>query len=229
MANDTGYPMKWSGAKFNMIDNYIYFYHLDKFILLPTYPESVQDNMSVNFVSNTPLARSAPIYSYANSGPRGLTINFELHRDMMQDINYNRSNYVLENLVGNLNDMDYVDAVIKCLQAAAVPKYEASTRTVKPPIIAIRLGSEIFCKGVISGSVQVTHAGPLLSYPSGEKYAMAKVSFAMNEIDPFSAENIMVNGTFRGFNNTLERGLFKVTDVRGIGNRATSKPIERLV
>ena len=43
------------------------FFMYDKFIVGPLLGKGV---MSVNFVSSTPLARSSPIYSYANSGPR---------------------------------------------------------------------------------------------------------------------------------------------------------------
>jgi hypothetical protein len=55
---------------FRMIDNYVYMYHTGTLLALPTYADSITDVMSVNFVSSTPLARSSPIYSYANSGPR---------------------------------------------------------------------------------------------------------------------------------------------------------------
>ena len=91
---------KGAGHTFNMIDNYIYFYHLNKFILIPLFPDGVQDAMGISFSSTTPLARSAPIQSFSSAGPRVVTFTLKLHRDMMQDINYNRSNYVLENLGG---------------------------------------------------------------------------------------------------------------------------------
>ena len=211
---------------FNMIDNYIYFYHLNKFMLIPAYPDTVTDTTAIQFSASTPLSRSAPIYSFANAGPRDVGFELHLHRDMMQDINYNRSNYVLNSLGGQLDD-DYVDALIKELQAAAYPQYEAATKTVKPPIIAVRFGAEIFCKGVVAGNVRVTYGGPLLEYASGEKYAEAKIGFQIHEIDPYSAEMVMVNGSFRGLDNTLEKGLFKVTDMSGKGNRATSADIVR--
>ena len=73
---------------FNMIDNYIYLYHTDTLVVLPTYADSITDTMSASFSQTTPLARSAPIYSYSSSGPRQLTITLDLHRDMMQQINY---------------------------------------------------------------------------------------------------------------------------------------------
>ena len=48
--------------KFKMIDNYIYFYHLDKFCILPTYPDSITDNLSSNFAATNALSRSAPVF-----------------------------------------------------------------------------------------------------------------------------------------------------------------------
>lgn len=217
---------KGSPHTFRMIDNYIYFYHIGKFMLIPTYPESVTDTTAISYQSTTPLSRSAPIYSFANSGPRNVQFTLDLHRDMMQDINYNRSNYQLNNLAGQLDD-DYIDVLIKELQAAAYPQYEASTKTVKPPIVAVRFGAEIFCKGVISSQVSVKYSGPLLGYEHGLKYAQASIGFVVSEIDPYSADMVMVNGSFRGLDRTLEKGLFRITDTSGKGNRYTSPDIMR--
>lgn len=210
----------YSRKNFNMIDNYIYFYHLDKFMLLPSYPESIADSMQIDFQTSTPLARSAPIYSFAKAGPRSFNISLKLHRDLMYDINYNRSNYVLENLGSPLND-DYVDALAKEIQACALPKYDAASKTVKPPMIAIRFGNEIFCKGVVNSQLTVTYSGPLLSYNGGDKYACVEFQFSISEVDPYSAEMVVVNGSFRGLSSTLEKGLFRTTDYTGAGNRAT--------
>ena len=217
-----------SSHTFNMIDNYIYFYHLDKFILIPAYPDSVTDSMGIQFYSTTPLSRSAPIQSFSSAGPRTVTFQLRLHRDMMQDINYNRSNYVLNNLGGQLDD-DYMDAVIKELQCCVMPKYEAASKTVKPPIIAVRFGAQIFCKGVVTSNVSMNCEGPLLSYSSGLKYALCSVTFNVTEIDPYDADTVMKKGGFRGLNSTLEKGLFKSTDMNGIGNRATSDPAPRWI
>lgn len=46
---------------FENVDNYIYAYHLNQFLVLPVYPESISDNLQVYFTPTTPLARSAPI------------------------------------------------------------------------------------------------------------------------------------------------------------------------
>lgn len=183
-----------------MIDNYVYMYHTGTLLALPTYADSITDVMSVNFVSSTPLARSSPIYSYANSGPRQLSFTFNLHRDMMQAINYGVSN-----LDTTLND-DYVDYLINSLQACAVPEYSSTDKMVDPPMIAVRLGNDIFIKGVVLGNVSVTYELPILT--TG-KYASAKVSFVVAEVDPYSADTIQVAGSFRGLSTSLERNVYK--------------------
>lgn len=185
---------------FRMIDNYVYMYHTGTLLALPTYADSITDVMSVNFVSSTPLARSSPIYSYANSGPRQLSFTFNLHRDMMQAINYGVSN-----LDTTLND-DYVDYLINSLQACAVPEYSSTDKMVDPPMVAVRLGNDIFIKGVVLGNVSVTYELPILT--TG-KYASAKVSFVVAEVDPYSADTIQIAGSFRGLSTTLERNVYK--------------------
>lgn len=185
---------------FRMIDNYVYMYHTGTLLALPTYADSITDVMSVNFVSSTPLARSSPIYSYANSGPRQLSFTFNLHRDMMQAINYGVSN-----LDTTIND-DYVDYLINSLQACAVPEYSSTDKMVDPPMVAVRLGNDIFIKGVVLGNVSVTYELPILT--TG-KYASAKVSFVVAEVDPYSADTLQVAGSFRGLSTSLERNVYK--------------------
>lgn len=185
---------------FRMIDNYVYMYHTGTLLALPTYADSITDVMSVNFVSSTPLARSSPIYSYANSGPRQLSFTFNLHRDMMQAINYGVSN-----LDTTLND-DYVDYLINSLQACAVPEYSSTDKMVDPPMVAVRLGNDIFIKGVVLGNVSVTYELPILT--TG-KYASVKVSFVVAEVDPYSADTLQVAGSFRGISTSLERNVYK--------------------
>ena len=63
-----------------MIDNYIYLYHIKQFIVIPTFPDSLTDTIGVNFNKSTPMSRSAPIYSYSDSGPRSIQINLDLQK-----------------------------------------------------------------------------------------------------------------------------------------------------
>ncbi|MBO7078476.1 MAG: hypothetical protein J6W64_01540 [Bacilli bacterium] len=45
--------------------------------------------MGSNFVPTNALGRTAPVYTYSNSGPRSVQIDLQLHRDMMDDVNMN--------------------------------------------------------------------------------------------------------------------------------------------
>lgn len=188
---------------FNVIENYIYMSHLDRFLILPTYPESITDTMSASYTSTTPLSRSAPIYAYSKSGPRSLQINLALHRDLMYQLNYESSNINLSEL--EIGD-DYIDYLIKNLQAIAVPKYVASNRMVNPPQVSVRFGNEIYIHGIVDGSIGVTYSLPLLE---NDKYAQVGISFTVSEIDPYSAETIAEQGSFRGLSKSLERRIYK--------------------
>ena len=186
--------------QYQMIENYVYLYHVDKFIVIPTFPDTLNGTISVNFNKSTPMSRSAPIYSYSDSGPRSLQINLDLHRDMMRSINIGASNFKLE--IGE----DYVDVLIKEIQAAALPNYANAEKMVDPPMVAVRFGDEIFIKGVVTGAVSVTYALPILD---NGKYAHISVSSTVEEVDPYDAKTVMEAGSFRGLDTTLERNIFK--------------------
>lgn len=185
---------------FNMIDNYIYLYHTDTFIIIPSYPESFSDSLGVQFSPETPLMRSAPIFSYSSSGPRQIRVELKMHREMMYQINYGVSNANV-----NLND-DYVDTLIKEIQAAVLPTYSTANKMVDPPLVAIRFGNDIFCKGVITGDVSTTYDLPVLQ---NGKYAQVGFSFTMLEVDPYDANTVSKIGSFRGLDTSLERRLWK--------------------
>ena len=116
-----GGAQKIIGANLKMIPNYIYFYHLDKFCVLPLYPESLQDTMGTSFAETDALSRSAPVFSYTKSGPRQVSVNFTVHRDLMNDLNRGVSNLKANTI--DFNGEDYVDTLIKYLQSVALPRY----------------------------------------------------------------------------------------------------------
>lgn len=184
----------------NLIENYIYLYHLEKFVIIPTYPESITDSLGSTFAQSTPLSRSAPIFSYSNSGPRSMQITLQLHRDMMQMVNYNKSNLNID-----LGD-DYVDTIIKELQAVALPNYKDASKMVNPPSVAVRFGNDIFIKGIVNGGITVTYKLPLLD---NGKYAIVEIGFTVTETDPYDAETVAEVGSFRGLDKTLEKRLYR--------------------
>lgn len=186
---------------FNLLaENYVYLFHTDEYVLIPTYPDSIQDSMSTTFSSTNALSRSAPVFAFSHAGPRTVQVSLKLHRDMMQSVNYDTSNLIIE----DLND-DYVDTLIKKLQSIAVPKYTHSSKSVEPPMVAVRFGNEIFIKGVVTTGVSVTYEKPILS---NNKYAVVTIAFTVSEVDPYDAESIQLQGSFRGLTRTFKNGIY---------------------
>lgn len=176
------------------VTNYIYLYHTDKFIIIPEYPESITDNMTSSFNETPALSRSAPVFTYAHSGPRVVTINLELHRDMVNDLNITAGNTNLKSNVISQTD-DYVDTLIKELQSIALPRYNVNNRAVIPPRVAVRFGNELFISGVVNSAIQCTYSKPILS---NGKYAKVSISFTVYEYDPYDATLVSQLGSFRG-------------------------------
>ena len=200
-------------------DCYLYISHLDEgyqYWMLPGYPDEVTDQMDSQFQANSALGRSAPVYTFSNSGPRTINISLTFHRDMFEEINrfqYPKgSKYFGSGKTGNrLTDADFEEAgddmaekFIHAIQAIAVPKYNLSNKAIEPPLVAIRLGREVFIKGIVSGGVSVTYGKPILS---NEKYALLKISFTVSEVDPYDATTVFKNGSFRGLTATLRKGM----------------------
>ena len=185
-------------------DNYLYISHLDEdfqFWRLPCNPETISDSMGSTFTPTSALGRSAPVYTYGNSGPRTVQVSLHLHRDMMDAVNIGVSNADLK------YGEDYVDNLIKALQAIAVPKYNLSNKAVEPPLVALRLSNEVFIKGIVNGSIGLEYKLPLIPTATGSKYAHVTLSLTITEVDPYDASTVFKNGSFRGVVKTLKKGM----------------------
>ena len=176
------------------VTNYIYLYHTDKFIIIPEYPETITDNMTSTFTPTQALSRSAPVFTYEYSGPRTVTFNLELHRDMVNDLNITAGNTDLKSNVVSQTD-DYVDTLIKELQSIALPRYNVNNRAVIPPRVAVRFGNELFISGVVNSTISCTYSKPILS---NGKYAKVSIGFTISEYDPYDATSVSQLGSFRG-------------------------------
>ena len=202
--------------KYTLPDNYCYFYHTDEYFILPNYPESISDSLATTFGMSNPLSRPAPIYSYSYSGPRSVTISLKLHRDMMNEFNCEKSyvkilsnsssssewqdigaTFVSEDGSGYI---DYIDVLINKLQSIALPKYTPDDSGVTPPMIAVRFGETLFVKGVVTSGISITYNLPILS---NNKYALVDISFTVSEVQPFDAESVGSQGSFRGVTSGL--------------------------
>lgn len=182
-------------------DNYIYIYHLPSsvtgegtYVYIPQWPDQISDNIQSSFASTNALSRSAPVFSYSNSGPREMQISLELHRDMMDEANRHISNLPLEDWE------DYIDGVIRTLQSVALPNYHHDTKEVEPPMVAVRFGDEIFIKGVVNGGIDVEYKKPLLD---NNKYAIVNITFKVSEVDPMDAKSISQVGSFRNISKSF--------------------------
>lgn len=169
-------------------DNYVYFHHTNEYIYIPVDPETISDSMGASFADNFPIARSAPIYSYQHSGPRTIRVQFKLHRDLMTQMNMGNDSVTLG------GDNDYVDQLIKRCHEMILPDYDAGQKLVNPPLVSLRLGSEIYIKGVVNGEVGIQYELPILE---NGKYALADISFAISEINAYSASIIHDIGAYR--------------------------------
>ena len=105
--------------QFSLVENYIYIYQLNKYIVIPTYPEQISDSLGSTFQPTNILSRTAPIYSYTSSGPRKIQFSINLHRDMMYQFNRSNLNFIDE--VGRSLGEDYVDTLVRYMQAMALP------------------------------------------------------------------------------------------------------------
>jgi len=200
---------KWT-KPFRLPDNYIYISHLDeigrddpeefKYWILPFYPDTIADSMQSNFTDTNALGRSAPVYTYSNSGPRQVQIEIKLHRDMMDDANAGISNVRLK------DGEDYIESLVHALQAIAVPKYNLTNKAVEPPLVAVRIGKQLFIKGVVTSGIAITYAKPIIE---GEKYSQVSLSITISEVDPYDATTVYTNGSFRGEVKTLREGAYR--------------------
>ena len=182
-------------------NNYLYISHLDEefqFWQLPCTPETISDSMASTFNETSALGRSAPVFTYSKSGPRTVQVSLKFHRDMMDALNAGTSNVAVK-----LGD-DYVDTLIKALQAISLPRYNLSNKAVEPPLVALRLSQEVFIKGVVTSAIGLEYALPILS---NGKYAQVSVSFTVSEVDPYDATTVFQNGSFRGVVKTLKTGM----------------------
>ncbi len=200
-------------------DCYIYISHLDgiapQYWRLPQYPDEVTDQMQSNFSEQNALGRSAPVYTFSNAGPRLVQFNLEFHRDMIDEANVGYSNVTLK------DNEDYSDKLISALQAIAVPKYNLTNKTIEPPLVAIRLGRQVFIKGVVTSGISVTYKKPILV---NEKYAVIGLGFTIAEVDPYDATTVYTNGSFRGLVATMRKGMGMEEEMNGGGALHSTVP-----
>lgn len=166
-------------------ENYIVLHHTGAKYIIPVDPDAISDSMGASFAENSPLSRSAPIYSYQHSGPRTVQVTFTLHRDLCREY--------------NPGSTDMVEELITNLDALVLPDYDSASKIVNPPVVSLKIRDELYIKGVVTGSAGITYNLPLINYGTGDrpvyKYALVTISFGISEITPYSAS--ILPGKFR--------------------------------
>lgn len=189
------------------IDSYIYIYHLGLKFNLPTLPESLTDNMPIDFSTQPVLARSAPQISWSNAGPRTTQVNIPIHRHIFAMENDFKSFLPLDALQQygvapeSIKKYDAADLLINALISLSLPRYSDAEKAITPPSVLVRHGNEFCIRGVPS-SVTKTSTGPWLK--SG-KMAMVTLQFTVTEVEPYSAEYALQAGSLRGVSTDLMR------------------------
>lgn len=176
------------------ITNVLYLYHTDEWLLLPEWPDSIMDKMGSNFQQTNALSRTAPVFTYAHSGPREVQVQLHLHRDMVDDMNIDFAKWGLE------DGEDFVESLIRKLQAIALPKYNAINKSIVPPMIAIKFGKDIFIKGVVNSGVSIEYQKPILV---DNRYSQVTLNFTVYEVEPYDAVSVSKEGSFRGITQTF--------------------------
>jgi hypothetical protein len=126
---------------------------------------------------------------------------------MMDDVNTGVSNVRLQ------NGEDYIESLIHALQSIAVPKYNLTNKAVEPALVALRIGSQIFIKGVVTSGIGITYSKPILE---NDKYAQVSLSITISEIDPYDATTVYKNGSFRGEVRTLREGAYRYLGIEPV-------------
>ena len=180
---------------YDVFPNFIYLYHTEEAFILPEYPDSVSDKMQSTFQQTNALSRTAPVYTYSNSGPRSVQIQLHLHRDMLNEVNGVNGTITLE------DGEEPIDALIRNLQSIALPVYRAANKQVVPPMVAVRLGNSIFVKGVVQGGASIEWQKPILD---DDRYAQCTLNFEVLEVEPFDATSVSQLGSFRGVTSTFK-------------------------
>lgn len=194
------------GNNFKLIPNYIYFYHLNEYCILPLYPDSITDSQGARFSSHESLGRTAPVQTYSGTGARTVSFSFDLHRDLMNEYNRDISNMKRE--VVDFTEDDYIDTLVKHLQAVSFPRYRQysnTTKGIEPPMVAVRIGEQMFIKGIISSDIQVTYGAPIME---DGKYAKISLSLTITEIDPYDADTVLQLGSFRALTASNYNSLY---------------------
>lgn len=142
----------------------------DETFYFPCYPESYSDSRTAHFTTQHPMGRSEPFQIYQNSGPRVVSVAFQMHVEMT--------------CVTPIRDL------VAAVQSAEYPIGNDRSSTIVPKVI-LKLGDSCYIEGIIADSVTADWTGPLID----NRYTMVTLSFAVTECTglPRTADMVRAN------------------------------------
>ena len=131
-------------------------------LTMPCYPTSLSDSVQADYSSQTVPYRTEPYLNYSNSGPRTVSVAFNLHREM--------TNASLDSLRG----VSDIDTIINTIQAAAYPT-TGNSNAIRSTLM---VGSHLYIDGIINGGITTSYSGPIID----GKYNVCDISFSITEV-----------------------------------------------
>ena len=115
----------------------------DQSVDIPAYPESIKDPRTASYVTMPDtLYQYEPWYLYSSSGPRELSVDFHLHRQM----------WTGDERDGKANEL------IRFIQASTFPKYNGSA--VSSDMCTLYIAGKPYVRGILTGC-EVEWTGPI--------------------------------------------------------------------
>lgn len=164
-----------------------------KSMTFPCYPQSVSDSNTANYNPVSILGRSEPFQYYVNSGPRVVSVDFQMHCEMV------------DTSITGLKQDNYVYNLVHFIESSCYPNY--GKNAIAAPRVKLHIANNIQITGIIS-SVSTKYDGPILDmgsynnsqgYISNPQYSMVNISFSVTEVTgtPFSQSQIAELGGYR--------------------------------
>ena len=132
---------------------------------LPTIPEAVAEQYSLNTGDQQIIARSAPIVSYSNTNARTVSFSFVVADDYMPTKGEGGAQYTI---------VEYINA----LKSLVYPRY-TSNEVISPQCI-LNIGN-IKLKGIVT-SVSVNWKGPLSNILAEGCFSRADIAIQFKEV-----------------------------------------------
>lgn len=158
-------------------ENYIISHHTETVYRIPMYPAEVNDALQAVFQSTAILARSAPLQSWASSGPRTLSFSLKVHRDLDYE-GLTKEQIEQGTRVGDINKL------MDEYQSLTLPNY-INPMLVIPPKITVRLGKGLRITGV--PTISLVHNLPI---DNDGVYQIGVFQFEIKELTPYDAVEV---------------------------------------